>query len=181
LDADLIERNWDDILRLASSIRHGTVSASLIMRKLASYPQQNQIARALREIGRLERTVFILDYFLDEALRRRVRTGLNKGEALQALARALFFGRSGEFRDHHLEDQMHRASCLMMLISSISAWNAVYIDKALAHLRSIGEAVSEEYLSHISPLAWEHINFLGRYSFDLDGAHPLHALRDLRL
>ena len=68
----LIIEQWDEMRRVASSIRHGTVSASLIMRKLAAYPRQNQVARALTEMGKLERTAFLLEYFRDEALRRRV-------------------------------------------------------------------------------------------------------------
>jgi TnpA family transposase len=86
----LIIEQWDEIRRVASSIRHGTVSASLLMRKLAAYPRQNQVARALTEMGKLERTAFLLEYFRDEALRRRVLIGLNKGEALHALVRQLF-------------------------------------------------------------------------------------------
>jgi TnpA family transposase len=107
--------------RVASSIRHGTVSASLLMRKLAAYPRQNRVARALTEMGKLERTAFLLEYFRDEALRRRVLIGLNKGEALHALARQLFFGRLGELRDRAFEDQMHRASCLHLLMAAIAA------------------------------------------------------------
>lgn len=54
-----IRANWDDLLRLASSIRQGTVTVSLILRKLASYPRQNGLAVALREIGRIERTILM--------------------------------------------------------------------------------------------------------------------------
>src|SRR6266704_1624082 len=109
--------SWNNGMRMqrvASSIRHGTVSASLLMRKLAAYPRQNRVARALTEFGKLERTSFLLEYFRDEALRRRILIGLNKGEALHALARQLFFGRLGELRDRAFEDQMHRASCLQL-------------------------------------------------------------------
>src|SRR6266516_6521598 len=99
----LIIEQWDEMRRVASSIRHGTVSASLLMRKLAAYPRQNQVARALTELGKLERTAFLLEYFRDGALRRRILIGLNKGEALHALARQLFFGRLGELRDRALK------------------------------------------------------------------------------
>ncbi|MCZ6417917.1 Tn3 family transposase, partial [Vibrio parahaemolyticus] len=68
-----IEPHWDEVLRLATSIRQGTVTASLMMKKLASYPKQNGLAKALREIGRLERTLFMLDWLRDPALRRRVQ------------------------------------------------------------------------------------------------------------
>ena len=51
------------------------------------YPRQNALAKALREIGRLERTLFTLGWISDPTLRRRAKAGLNKGEARNALAR----------------------------------------------------------------------------------------------
>ncbi len=67
-------------VRLATSIKQGTVTASLMLRKLGSYPRQNGLAVALRELGRIERTLFILDWLQSVELRRRVHAGLNKGE-----------------------------------------------------------------------------------------------------
>jgi TnpA family transposase len=87
-----VEQYWDEMLRLASSIRLGTVTASLILNKLASYPRQNGPAQALRELGRIERTLFMLDWmtgFEDPELRQRATIGLNKGEARNSLAQAV--------------------------------------------------------------------------------------------
>src|SRR5260370_2319892 len=161
----LIIEQWDEMRRVASSIRHGTVSASLLMRKLAAYPRQNQVARARTGVGKLDETAYLLEYFRDEALRRRVLIGLNKGEALHALARQLFFGRLGELRDRALEDQMHRASCLHLLMAAITAWNTIYLTEALATLRSQGQQIAETTVAHIAPLGWEHVNLLGKYQF----------------
>ncbi len=99
LNIKAIRAHWDEILRLATSIKQGTVTASLMLRKLGSYPRQNGTAVALRELGRIERTLFILDWLQSVELRRRVHAGLNKGEARNALARAVFFNRLGEIRD----------------------------------------------------------------------------------
>ena len=60
-----------------------------MLRKLGSYPRQNRWAVALRELGRVERTLFALDWMQNVELRRRVQIGLNKGEAKNALARAV--------------------------------------------------------------------------------------------
>jgi TnpA family transposase len=76
-----IRAHWDEIRRLAASIRQGTVTASLMLRKLGSYPRQNGLALALRELGRIERTLFALDWMQNVELRRRVHNGLNEGEA----------------------------------------------------------------------------------------------------
>ena len=85
-----IRTHWNEILRLATSIKQGSVTASLMLRKLGSYPRQNGLAVALRELGRIERTLFILSWLQSVDLRRRVHAGLNKGEARNALARAVF-------------------------------------------------------------------------------------------
>jgi TnpA family transposase len=73
LNLKLLGTQWEEILRLAASIRHGTVTASLIIRKLASYPRQNSLHTALREVGRIERSLFMLEWMKDPELRRRVQ------------------------------------------------------------------------------------------------------------
>ncbi len=133
-----IKTHWHEILRLATSIKQGTVTASLMLKKLASYPKQNGLAKALREIGRIERTLFMLDWFRDPALRRRVQSGLNKGEARNALARAVFMHRLGEIRDRGLENQSYRASGLTLITAAITLWNTVYIENAINLLKRKG-------------------------------------------
>src|SRR2546430_7660455 len=107
LNLKQIRTHWAEILRLAASIQQGTVTASLMLRKLGSYPRQNGLALALRELGRLERTLFTLNWLQSVELRRRVQAGLNKGEARKGLARAGFFNRLGEGRDRSFENQQH--------------------------------------------------------------------------
>lgn len=158
-----IEIHWREVLRLATSIKQGTVTASLMLRKLASYPKQNGLAKALREIGRIERTLFMLDWFRDPALRRRVQAGLNKGEARNALARAVFMHRLGEIRDRKPENQSYRASGLTLLTAAISLWNTVYMERAVDALKRKGMKINAQLLSHLSPLGWEHINLTGDY------------------
>ena len=175
-----ILENWDGMRRAVASIRHGTVSASLLMRKLASYPRQNRLAQGLGEMGKIEETLFILTYLHDEAMQRRVQLGLNKGEAVHSLARALFFAQRGEFRERDSQEQSHRASCLHLLIAAIAAWNTVYLACAVEALRAAGEEVPDELMAHILPLGWRHIILLGRYEFKSAEARPLSQLRPLR-
>ena len=94
----------------------------MILRKLGAYPRQNSLALALRELGRVERTLFTLEWLQNPELRRRVQVGLNKGEAKNALARAVFFNRLGELRDltpHHLLRTLATLCCL----SAVSFWS----------------------------------------------------------
>jgi hypothetical protein len=181
LNARQITAYWDEILRLATSIQQGTVTASLMLRKLGAYPRQNGLALALRELGRLERSLFTLEYLKDVELRRRIHVGLNKGEARNALARAVFFNRLGELRDRTYENQRHRANGLNLVVAAIVLWNTVYIERAVKSLRERGQAISDDLLAHLSPLGWEHINLTGDYVWKPGGRQRHRPLRQFRL
>ena len=184
INARLIERELSEVLRLAASIQQGTVTASLILRKLGSYPRQNSLALALREIGRLERTLFTLAWIEDPALRRRVTAGFNKGEARNSLAKAVFFNRLGEIRDRSFENQRYRASGLNLVVAAITLWNTVYLERAaeaLARTRTVDYSLFQ----HVSPLGWEHINLTGDYTWHTNkwvakgGFRPLRTAKKL--
>ncbi|MCM3598006.1 Tn3 family transposase [Robertmurraya korlensis] len=180
INTKVIKENYEDVLRLAHSIREGTVSASLIMGKLGSYSRQNSLATALREIGRIEKTIFILNYISDESLRRKIQRGLNKGEAMNGLARAIFFGKQGELRERTIQHQLQRASALNIIINAISIWNTLHLTKAVEYQKRSG-SFNEELLHHMSPLGWEHINLLGEYHFNSEKMVSLDSLRPLKL
>lgn len=180
INTNIIEQNYEDILRLAYSIKDGLVSSSLILSKLGSYSRQNSLAKALQEMGRIEKTIFILRYATDNVLRRRILVGLNKGEAMNGLARAVFFGKQGELRERNLQDQLQRASALNILINAISIWNTVYLEKAVEYQKK-HKGIDENLLKHISPLNWTHINFLGEYSFQSNMALGINEYRPLKV
>jgi len=175
-----IQSHWDEILRLAASIQHGTVTASLIIRKIGSYPRQNGLAIALRELGKIERTLFTLDWLQDVELRRRVTVGLNKGEAKNALARAVFLNRLGEMRDRSFEHQRYRASGLNLVVAAIILWNTVYLEKAVQALREHGSKIDDKLLRNLSPLGWEHINLTGDYIWKQNKHVERYKFRALR-
>jgi len=160
-------------------MRDRTVTPSLILKKLAAYRQQNSLASALREIGRIERTLFTLRWFEDPALRHTVTAELNKGEARNSLARAVAFHRLGRFRDRGLENQKTRAAALNLVTAAIILFNCRYLDRALAELRQQGKPVDPAMQSQLSPLGWDRINLTGDYvwsdhiDLDDDGLMPL--------
>jgi len=92
-----------------------------------------------------------------------VQIGLNKGEARNALARAVFLNRLGELRDRRFENQRYRASGLNLVVTAIILWNTVYLERAIQALRDSGQDIDETLLPHLSPLGWEHINLTGDY------------------
>jgi hypothetical protein len=142
-----VRAHWDEILRMATSIKQGTATASLMLRKLGSYPRQNGLAVALRELGRIERTLFILDWLQSVELRRRVHAGLNKGERATRWPAPVFFNRLKESAGSGTADGGHRAM----------------EHGYLANVRGHGQAVDDGLLQYLSPLGWEHINLTGDY------------------
>ncbi len=143
----------------------GVKRDAIILKKLGGYSRQNGLAAALREIGRIERTLFILEWLQNKDLRRRVQIGLNKGEAKNALARSIFFNRLGEMRDRSFENQRYRASGLNLVIAAVILWNTVYLERAILALKEQNVEVDDRLLRYLSSLGWEHINLTGDYNW----------------
>jgi TnpA family transposase len=164
-------------MRLKASIEVGSDMPSVILRKLAAAGARNALSRALRALGRIERTLFTLQWLSDPDLRQRSHAGLNKGEASNSLRRAVFFHRQGEIRDRTFENQSFRASGLSLITAAIVHWNTVYLDRAVQHLRAQGIVIPDSLLAHVAPLGWEHIALTGDYVWpatnDLTGFRPL--------
>ena len=180
-DEKLIAAQWDDVLRLTTSVRTGTVRASLMLKRLGAYPRQNGLALALREIGRIERTLYALDWLEQPALRRQATAELNKGESHNALSRAVCFHRLGRLHDRTAQSQQHRASGLALVTAAIVLWNTVYLGRALDAARRRGDLIPDALLAHLAPLGWQHINLTGDYLWDAstnlgqDGFRPLRS------
>lgn len=176
LHEKLMAEYWDFSLRFASSVKNGTATASLLLNKLARYPRMNQFAKAFREFGRLESTLYSLDWIQHALQRRIVNRGLLKGESHNSLKRAVFIHRLGKFRDRSEEDMRYRASGLNLVTAAIVLWNTVHISHAVETLRSEGHEITDEHLKHLSPLEWSHIGLSGDYRWNQGRASSLQEL-----
>lgn len=159
---------WDDLLRLAASLKFGHATASLVVGKLSASGPQNTLAAALKEYGLLRRTIYAARYLSDEAYRRRITRQLNKGESLHALRRDLCYAHEGKLRHRHHEDQSEQALCLTLVTNAIVAWTTEYLGRATEELRAGGRHVEEEVMAHVSPAHTENIGFYGTFSFEVD-------------
>ncbi|MBO6920485.1 MAG: Tn3 family transposase [Rhizobiaceae bacterium] len=158
--------NWPDILRAVATMVTGGMRPSQLLKTFASNPRQHEIALALREIGRIERTLFIIEWLLDIDMQRRAQIGLNKGESHHALKNALRIGRQGEIRDRSAEGQHYRMAGLNLLAAIIIYWNTKYLGQAVMARKHDNLNCSPELLSHISPLGWAHILLTGEYRWE---------------
>lgn len=159
----VIVQNWPGVLRAVATMATGVLPPSQLLKKFAAYPRQHELAVALREIGRIERTLFIIEWLLDADMQRRAQVGLNKGEAHHALKNALRIGRQGEIRDRTTEGQHYRMAGLNLLAAIIIYWNTKHLGQAVAARQWAGLNCAPNLLAHISPLGWAHILLTGEY------------------
>lgn len=125
------------------------------------------LGRAIGEFGRIFKTRHLLTYLDDPAYRRRILTQLNRGESRHGLARAVFYGKRGELHQRYREGQEDQLGALGLVVNAIVVWNTRYIQSALDVIRQRGESVEDPDIKRLSPLGHEHINIMGKYSFEL--------------
>jgi TnpA family transposase len=180
INTTLIAEYWEDLLRLAGSLKLGTVQASGLIRTLQTKDRPTKLARALEELGRLVKTLYLLHYIDDEAYRRRILVQLNRGEGRHQLARVVFHGKRGELRQRYREGQEDQLGALGLVVNVIILWNTIYMDAALDQLRAKRHDLRDEDVARLSPLGFDHINMLGRYAFTLPDRVARGELRALR-
>lgn len=176
-----IRKHWEDILRVAVSLKLGYVSASDLIRSLFQKNRPSGLAKALMNLGRIIKTLYLLNYINNEEYRRHILTQLNKGESRHSLARSIYHGRRGELYEKYREGQEDQMNALGLVTNAIVLWNTVYMQAALDHLRAQGEIISEEDEARLSPLIRSHINFLGYFSFLLSKIVEEGSLRPLNI
>lgn len=180
INTQLIAANWDDLLRVAGSLLSGRVSASDLIRALQAGGRLTTLARAIAEAGRASKTIHLLTFVDDENYRRGILIQLNRQEGRHSLGRAVFHGQRGELRQRYREGQEDQLGALGLVLNAIALWNTRYINAALVRLREQGVDVRDDDVERLSPLAYEHINLLGRYHFAMPEAVRRGELRELR-
>ena len=152
-------------MRIAGSLKLGTVTASEFVRTLHSGSRTSTIAAAIAELGRIAKSLSLLSYVDDAAHRRRILVQLNRHEKRHELSRKVFHGQRGEVRKRYREGQEDQLGALGLVVNAVCLFNSLYLDESVHRLREGGEAAAEEDLARVSPLAREHVRVLGRYHF----------------
>lgn len=162
-----MEHHWDDMLRMAGSLKLGTIQASELIRSLFKSERPSSLALAIMEAGRINKTVYLLNFVSDEGYRRRILTQLNRTEKRHGLARVICHGRRGETRKRYREGQEDQLGALGLVTNTVVLWNTMYMQDALDHLRQNALPILDDDVARLSPLRHEHMNVLGHYSFTL--------------
>jgi TnpA family transposase len=133
---------------------------------LVAYSIRNRFYRANRDLGRIVKTEFILQYLSEPELRGRIRRGLLKVEQLHALARDVFYGRRGQINARELWEQTNTCSCLTLILACIVYWQAHEISWALSQHEPTTDGIDLALLDHVSPIEWDNVVLYGQYVLD---------------
>jgi TnpA family transposase len=180
INIKLIIDHWEDLIRLAGSLKLGHLQAQGIMRILQVRDRPTTLAKALMHLGRLIKTLHILNYIDDAHFRRRILVQLNRQEFRHKLARKIYHGDRGEVRNALRQGQEEQLGSLGLALNAVTHWNAIYMQAAIEKLRADGQSSDPADVARLSPILWRHINFLGRYDITLPESVALGGLRPLR-
>jgi TnpA family transposase len=147
---------------------HGFSGPTVIVSKLSAFQRKNKTKQALWEFDNIIKSLFMLDYVDSPALRRNVQKALNRGESYHQLRRAIAYAHGGRFRVRSQHEQDIWNECARLIANAVVYYNSLILSEALGELKSKQAFVTAEDLKRVSPLAWQHINFYGRYQFDSD-------------
>lgn len=159
-----IRKHWDEIVRITHALKSGLAPAHIIIQKLAN--RTDSVSKAIKSLGRVVKTIYILRYISDKDLRYKVHMHLNQGESRHQLAKKLFFLNRGVFKTGDLEEIMNKASCLSLLSNAILLWNTHHIQQIVSRLRENGHDIKTEHLQKVSALMFRHIQIHGTYHFE---------------
>jgi TnpA family transposase len=127
INTQIIKDNWDTILYVVASIKLKHVSASSLLRRLNSYPRQHPVFKALKELGKVGRTDFLLHYMDDHFLRNRINKQLQKGESAHHFSRAVFHEDNGEIRLASKQEHLRIDACKCLIQNRIICLNYLYL------------------------------------------------------
>lgn len=165
LKTELIFEEWDNLRRIFASLALKTTTQSIIVRKLNAYARRNKTSQALQEYDHIFRSRYLLRYIDSPPLRQFVQRALNRGENYHQLRRAVSHANFGKLRYRTAEEQVLWSECNRLLTNCIIYYNSVILSRILEAKLAAGDTVGAERLAHVSPVAWQHINFYGRYEF----------------
>ena len=166
IDWELIETHWKDLLRVVLSIKAGKVSSSTLLRKLSNYSRKNRLYQAFRELGRVVRTIFLLDYISDMELREQITATTNKVEAYNGFSKWLFFGGDGVIADNDPEEQEKVIKYNDLVANAVIFQNVVDQTRILRMLKEEGFPINREDVATLSPYVTSHIKRFGDYIID---------------
>jgi TnpA family transposase len=172
VDWELIETHWPDLLQVVLSIKAGTISSAQLLRRLGSYSRRNRLYQAFRELGRVVRTVFLLEYLNDAPLREHITATTNKVEAYNGFAKWLNFGGEGVIDTLDPIEQEKRLKYNHLVANAAAIQNVIDLTRAVRTLQTDGYVIQRDDLAQLSPYQTRRLKRFGDYTLSLSPPEP---------
>jgi len=167
LDWDLIRRQYDQMVKYATALRLGTAETEAILRRFTRSNVQHPTYKALAELGKAIKTLFLCRYLHEETLRREIHEGLNVIEHWNGANDFVFFARRGELASNRTEDHELSMLSLHLLQNCMVYINTLMMQQVLSRPHW-AERLTTTDLRALTPLIWEHVNPYGRFELNME-------------
>ena len=167
IDWDLIRQQYDEIVKYTAALRHRTAEPEALLRRFTRANVQHPTYRALAELGKAVKTIFLCRYLADEPYRREINAGLNVVENWNSANGFIYFGKGGEISSNRMEDQELSVLALQLLQNSLVYVNTLMLQKVLQET-AWSRRMTEEDWRGLSPLIYLHVNPYGQFELDLE-------------
>ena len=171
---DLIAQQYDEMVKHAVALKTGTATAEAILRRFNSYNVTHPTYKALAELGKVEKTIYLCEYLSSVELRHEVEAGLNVVERWNEANDFLCYGRQGVFATNQREQQEITTLALQLLQNCLMLINTVLVEKTLEQYQLLPHLTAADYRA-LTPLFYEHVNPYGLFTLDLDRPSLLEA------
>lgn len=164
---ELIASHWQDLMQVALSIQAGTISSPLLLRKLGSYSRKNRLFLAAQELGKIVRTVFLLEWIGSRELRQEVTATTNKIESYNGFAKWFSFG-GDVIAENDPDEQQKRLRYNDLIASSVILQNTVDMMRVLREMANEGTRVNADDIGFLSPYLTSNVKRFGDYQLHLN-------------
>ena len=174
---NLIDTHYKDLFQVALSIKSGKILPSTLLRKLNNDSKKNKLFQAFRELGKVIRTIYLLEFISNVSLRNKITESTNKTEAYNGFSKWFFFGGEGIIAENDPEEQNKIIKYNELLSNSVILQNVIDVTNALEKLAEDGVVVTLEDVKAMSPYMTGHIKRFGEYIIDLESVpDPIHTI-----
>jgi TnpA family transposase len=167
IDWDVVRHQYDQMIKYTTALRVGTADTEAILRRFTKKNVQHPTYKALAELGKAVKTIFVCRYLQSEALRREIHEGLNVVEQWNGATDFVFFARRGEMVSNRREDHEISMLALHLIQNCMVYVNTLMIQTVLAQPHWQGTLTPRDYAA-LTPLIWEHVNPYGRFDLDMN-------------
>lgn len=163
IDWSLIEAHYYDMLRVVMSIQSGKIKASTILRKLSTQSRKNKIFQAFRELGRVIRTIFLLNYINDIELRRVIHAATCKSEEFNNFIDWVAFGHEGTIENNLQGIQKKIINFGRLAANAVILHVVANMTNVINDMKEEGYDIRPEMLNGLSPYHTGHLNRFGLF------------------